>query len=64
MTSSKWRTFTELTDGERFDILHAQNPPSLKVATQSLWRQTEDGWECARREDVNPDLEKDNHDAD
>lgn len=54
MTATKFRTWDELTSGERWDIMHAENPPSLKQAFGLLWRITDDGWECKDREQLNP----------
>jgi hypothetical protein len=49
-----FRTWEELTNGERFDIMHGESPPSLRSATERLWRVVPDGWQCHYREDLRP----------
>lgn len=58
-----FRSWDQLSSGERFDIMHSENPPTMQQAHQSLFRPTEDGWECARREDLAPEMIQDREGA-
>lgn len=54
MDANLFKTWGELTDGERFDILHSENSPTLITAIRSLWRITKDGWDCKDRTETDP----------
>jgi hypothetical protein len=47
-----FRTWEQLTDGETFDILHSENPPTMIQAHRLLWRVTSGGWECKDRSEL------------
>ncbi len=51
---NKWRTYEQLHTGERWDIMHSENPPSLMDASRLLWRVTANGWECIDRSLADP----------
>jgi hypothetical protein len=52
--SNRYRTWDDLSSGERFDIMHSENPPTLMRASRLLWRASPDGWQTALREQLLP----------